>query len=154
MYPFLWDIQRPFFWKRKGFVMDYDELLRRAKKNMPQIAAASRFDMPLAVAVVVKRQTVIKNFSDIAKTLRRDPRHIAKFLFRELAVPGSINGAELVLQGKLSSSIINQRIKDYADEYVLCKECGKPDTSMQKEGYIIIVKCEACGARRSLKNIK
>ncbi len=134
--------------------MKYEELLKRAKKNMPQFSTASRFEMPLAVVAVVKRQTNIKNFSDIAKSLRRDPAHIAKFLFKELAIPGSMNGNELVLQGKISSIIINQRLKDYTNEYIICKECGKPDTSLHKEDYFIVIKCEACGARRTLKNIK
>ena len=134
--------------------MNYEELLKRAKKNMPQFSKASRFEVPAASVTALKRQTIIKNFQDIAKVLRRDPSHIAKFLFRELAVPGNINGDELVLQGKISSSIINHRINDYANEYVICKECGKPDTSLHKEDYFVSVKCEACGARRTLKNIK
>ena len=134
--------------------MNYEELLKRARKNMPQVAAGSRFEVPLALIIVVKRQTVIKNFLDVSKTLRRDPNHIAKFLFRELAIPGSITGNELVLQGKISSIIINQRIRDYTNEYVLCKECGRPDTSLHKENNIIVIKCEACGARRTSKNIK
>jgi len=134
--------------------MNYEDLLKRARKNMPQFTGGARFEMPSASIVVVKRQTIIKNFTDIAKSLRRDPNHIAKFLFRELAAPGSITGTELVLQGKIPSSIINQRVSDYASEYVLCKECGRPDTSMHKEDNIIVIKCEACGARRTSKNIR
>lgn len=134
--------------------MDYEELLKRAKKNMPQFNATARFETPLAVVAVVKRQTSIKNFIDISKTLRREPSHMAKFLFKELAIPGAITGNELVLQGKISSMIINQRIKDYVNEYVICRECGKPDTSLHKEDYFTVLKCEACGARRTLKSIK
>ncbi|MCX6815281.1 MAG: translation initiation factor IF-2 subunit beta [Candidatus Aenigmarchaeota archaeon] len=131
--------------------MNYEELLKRAKQNMPQTKTEERFEMPVASVTILKRQTVIKNFADIAKTLRRDPKHIAKYIFRELAIPGSINGIELVLQGKASTSAINQRIHDYIKEFVICRECGKPDTSFSKDDNIITIKCEACGARKTFK---
>ena len=134
--------------------MNYEELLKRAKQNLPQTKSEGRFEMPVANASIVKRTTVIRNFADIAKALRRQPEHIAKFLFKELALPGVFDGSTLVLQGKVAPSVVNQRLKDYASEYVLCKECGKPDTQITKEGGITAIKCEACGARRTFKGAK
>ena len=133
--------------------MDYKELLKRAKQNLPAVQQ-SRFDIPVAIVSIVKKTTIIKNFADVAKTLRREPNHIAKFLFKELALPGSISGSELALQGKVFPSVINKRLHDYIKEYVLCKECGKPDTNMSREEGITTIKCEACGARRTFKGIK
>ena len=130
----------------------YEELLKKAKKNVPQAKETTRFEIPRAVVQQTGRQTFIKNFFDIAKTLRRDPSHLAKFLFKELAVPGNL-GNEFVLQGKFSTDIVNKRIEDYVKEFVLCGECGKPDTNMYKEGRAFFLKCEACGARRSVKHI-
>jgi len=108
--------------------------------------------MPVAYVTIIKRQTIIKNFSEIAKTLRRDAKHISKFLFRELAIPGVIKGDELVLQGKASTTAINQRLQEYTKEYVICKECGKPDTIMSREDNITAIKCEACGAKKTFKS--
>lgn len=130
--------------------MDYAELLKKARKSLPDLAArGERFETPTA-DVATGKQTALKNFSEIAKTLRREPKHLAKFLFKELAVPGSMNGAELILQGRISAPLINQRIEEYLREYVLCHECGKPDTALQRAERIEFLKCEACGARRSL----
>ena len=127
--------------------MNYEEMLKRAVTNMPK-RAESRFEIPTAIAYLEGRQTIIKNFADIAKTLRREPAEIAKYMFKSLAVPGSIRGNELILQSKVQPSLINQRIREYTKEYVICNECGKPDTALQKiDGYNFI-KCEACGARR------
>ncbi|MHA1988975.1 MAG: translation initiation factor IF-2 subunit beta, partial [Promethearchaeota archaeon] len=50
--------------------------------------------------------------------------------------------------------IIQKKIESYVKEYVLCKECGKPDTKLIKEGRITFLKCEACGAKSSVKSIK
>jgi translation initiation factor 2 subunit 2 len=132
---------------------EYLKLLKRAKENMPDLKKeGERFEIPKA-DVVTGKQTVIKNFLDISKTLRRDPKHIAKFLFKEIAVPGSMNGNELVLQGRVLPSMINQRIAEYTKEFVFCNECGKADTMVQKADRTLILKCEACGARRSLRVI-
>lgn len=134
--------------------MNYEELLKRARENLPQSKGESRFELPTANAVIVKRTTSVRNFSDIAKTLRRDVNHIAKFMFKELALPGSVENGVLVLQGKVAPSVVNQRLQEYIKEYVLCKECGKPDTQMTKDGEITTIKCEACGAKRNFKGIK
>lgn len=132
--------------------MDYKELLKKARKNLPETVEKARFEMPVASIFSTKRQTVVRNFSEIAKTIRRDPKHIAKFLFKELAVPGNIVGDELILQTKVNSSILNKRLNTYVSEFVICKECGKPDTSIDKQDYFVVIKCEACGARRTVKN--
>jgi len=131
--------------------MSYEELLKKAKSNLPKMDATKRFEVPYAVAFTEKRFTRFKNFMEIVKKLRREPEHLAKFLFRELAVPGAIEGNELVLQGRINRSLLNNRITDYVKEYVLCKECNRPDTTLQKDGKMIIIKCEACGAKRTVR---
>lgn len=128
-------------------------MLKRARDRLPDLnKESSRFEIPSA-DVQPGRQSIVRNFSDIAKALRREPKHLAKFLFKELAVPGSARGSELLLQGKFNSYAINQKISEYAKEFVLCHECGKPDTSVNKEGRIVMMKCEACGARRALRAV-
>ncbi len=131
--------------------MEYIDMLRKARKNLPT-KSAERFEI-LNPNVYVGRQTFIRNFLDIAKSLRRDPIHISKFLFKELAVPGEIRGSELILQGKILQSMVMKRIEDYTKEFVICKECGKPDTSIIKEDSLHFVKCEACGAKRSARKM-
>ena len=69
------------------------------------------------------------------------------------ATPGEIKGNELVLQGKFSSFVINSKIANYAEEYLYCQECGKPDTVIVKQDRLEVIKCEACGARRPAKHI-
>lgn len=127
--------------------MDYEEMLKRAVKNLPT-RTESRFEIPAAVISASKKQTSIRNFSEIVKTLRREPVDVAKYLFRELAVPGSIKGGELVLQAKVPTMLVNQRIREYVKDFVICRECGKPDTALQKVDGYIFIKCEACGAKR------
>lgn len=133
------------------YSMDYEQLLKRAQANLPQKKQTERFEMPKPVVSQSGRQTTIRNFADIAKTLRREPKQISKYLFKELAIPGTLKGGELVLQAKINYSMIEQRINDYVKELVLCHECGKPDTNVMEEKGISFIKCEACGARRSFR---
>lgn len=132
--------------------MDYLQMLKRARKNIQKSDETKRFQIPELI-ITGRKQTVIKNFSDVAKTIRRDPKDIAKFLFKSLAVPGSMKERELELQGKVSHSLIEKRIEEYVNEFVLCPECGKADTIINKMGKIIILKCEACGAKKTMKKI-
>ena len=127
--------------------MNYEDMLKKAVQNLPA-KTESRFEVPTAIVQTSKKQTIIKNFLEIAKTLRREPREIAKYLFKELAVPGTIKGPELVLQSKVMSTLVNQRIREYVKDFVICKECGKPDTALQKVDGYTFIKCEACGAKR------
>ena len=122
-------------------------MLKRAVSNAPKRTEA-RFEVPTASMHIEGRQTIIRNFGDIAKTLRREPAELAKYMFKALAVPGSIRGTELILQSKVPYNLVNQRIKEYTKEYVICNECGKPDTALQKVDGYTFIKCEACGARR------
>ncbi|MBI4014936.1 MAG: translation initiation factor IF-2 subunit beta [Candidatus Aenigmarchaeota archaeon] len=132
--------------------MDYLEMLKKAREKMPHVENVERFSLPDADVATGKR-TTIRNFSDIAKSLRRDAKHVARFLFKELAIPGSMPGGELMLQGKIPGGAIKQKIEEYAKEYVYCRECGKPDTNLSEEGKILIIKCEACGARKTCKRM-
>ena len=131
--------------------MNYEELLKKAQSNLPQKKQAERFEMPKPVVSQSGRQTSIKNLGDIAKILRREPKQIAKYLFKELAIPGTLKNGELVLQAKINFSMIDQRIRDYVKDCVLCNECGKPDTNVIEDKGISFIKCEACGARRTFR---
>ena len=74
-----------------------------------------------------------------------------KYILKELASPGEIRGSLLVLGTKVPASKINEKVKKYAAEFVLCAECGKPDTKIEKEKEITYMKCAACGAKRAIK---
>jgi translation initiation factor 2 subunit 2 len=135
--------------------MDYDSLLNKAYEKLPKIEEhIDRFKIPVVEAMIQGNQTVIKNFSQIAETLRREPPHILKYLTKELATPAGLSGGRAIFQSKLSQKMIQQKLENYVTDYVLCKECKRPDTKLIKEDRIVFIKCEACGAKSSVKAIK
>ncbi|MEK6841137.1 MAG: translation initiation factor IF-2 subunit beta [Nanoarchaeota archaeon] len=131
---------------------NYEKLLERAKANLPEIKQTTeRFELPKVTGHIQGNKTVISNFSMIAKTLNRDQNHLLKYLLRELASPGSIDGPRLILGRKISSSLINAKIEQYTNEFVLCPVCKKPDTVLKKEERITMMKCTACGAKNPVR---
>ena len=98
-------------------------------------------------------KTVISNFSQVANCLRRDGESLAKFLFKSLATSGEIDGDRLILDRKLPSKDINDKVERYAKEFVLCKNCGKPDTELVEEGGKLYLRCLACGSKKEVHRV-
>ena len=133
---------------------DYRKLLEEARKQMPEhVFSKERFEIPKVIGHVQGNRTVINNFLQIASALRREPEHMLKFVLRELATPGEIKKSGSVIVGtKVPASRINEKIKQYANYYVFCSECGKPDTKIEMEGNLSFLKCTACGNRNIIKS--
>ena len=132
----------------------YEQLLERALEQVPRaVFESARFQLPEAEVVTVGNRTIIRNFRSIATALNREPDHIMKYLLRELGAAGEAQGAQAVFQGKFAKATVDERIKRYAQEFVLCRECGKPDTKLERRERIYILRCEACGARESVRSV-
>ncbi len=132
-------------------MIDYESLLDRGKKALPETSQAKeRFEMPKIRGHVQGNKTVLSNFFQIAQQLGRKPEHMLKFILKELATPGDIKKQFVLLGAKVPASRINEKIQQYADIFVLCRECDKPDTKMTKEGEVYFIKCQACGAKYSV----
>ncbi len=128
---------------------NYEKLLNEAYSKLKKVEGIrERFEIPKAEGHFEGKKTIITNFLQIAGYLRREPEHFQKFLLKELATSGQIEKERLVLNNKIPSSKINLKIEEYAKEFVICKECGKPDTELSKEDRMLFVHCLACGARR------
>jgi len=133
---------------------NYDTLLEEAyTKIKPIESKIDRFEIPKVEGHIEGNKTIITNFKQICSYVRRDCAHMLKFLLRELATPGSVKGERLVLTRKISSSLINEKIKLYAENYVICRECKKPDTEIIKEGDFNFIHCLACGAKKPVSKI-
>jgi len=135
--------------------MEYEELLKRARNQIPKdVLETKRFDVPKVKGSVEGNKTIITNFSEMAHYLGRDTHHLLKFLQNELATSGNMDGTRAVFVGKFSSSQINDKVERYVKEFVVCQVCGKPDTKIEKEDRISLMKCMACGAREPVRGIK
>ena len=133
--------------------MGYEELLQRARARLPEaVFEKARFEIPNARGHLEGNKTVVSNFPQIAASLRRPVDHLLKFLLKELATPGEMRRSLLVLGTKVGSARINQKLRQYAEEFVFCRACGKPDTDIKAEGDFSVFGCHVCGNRTQLKS--
>lgn len=131
---------------------DYEKLLGEAYEKVKVVeGSGGRFEIPSIEGHFQGKKTILTNFFQIASHIRRNPEHILKFLTKELATKATIEGEKISLNMKVSSKKINPKIQQYAEEFVLCKECKKPDTELTKDNKQTIVHCLACGAKHPVR---
>lgn len=130
----------------------YEALLKKAYSNITETSGdEGRFQVPEARVYIEGKTTILENFSEIAAILRRDQDHVMKFLLGELGTAGKIDGNRAIFNGKFDKDLINSLIEKYTEDYVICSECGKPDTRLVKDGRIPMLRCDACGGHRPVR---
>jgi translation initiation factor 2 subunit 2 len=133
--------------------MDYEALLDRAKEQLPEdVESTERFVIPKVKGHIQGVKTVINNWFEIAKALDRKPPHMLKYVQKELATPGEIVKQSVIFGSKIPASKINEKIQQYADDFVFCKACGKPETKLSKDAGVIQMTCQACGAKNTVRS--
>ena len=130
---------------------EYNKLLERAYANLPKsVGTGERFEIPKVVGIRMGRRTIIQNFGEISSRLNRDPHHLLKLLSREMATAAYLDGARAIFQGRFDVETVTRLLTIYAQRYVICPICNRPDTKMEKEGRYTFLRCEACGAKSSI----
>jgi len=133
---------------------NYRELLKRAHSQLPpEVFEHKRFEIPKVRSGTIGMRTYIVNHKEIAETFNRDPLHLLRYLSREMATAGSVDGARSIFQGKFKNDTLNRLIQHYAEEFVICSVCRRPDTKIVKEKRFSFLSCEACGAKSSIRTI-
>lgn len=132
---------------------EYEKLLEEAYKNVKSVAGETgeRFEIPKIEGHFEGKRTILTNFFQIASHIRREPEHFLKFILKEVAAAGTVEGDRLILNMKVPSAKINQKIEEYVNEFVLCKECKKPDTELIKQDRLTYLHCLACGAKHPIQ---
>ena len=131
---------------------DYLSLLKKARASLPEnVGNKERWKLPKPDIIAEGRMTILRNFGEMLKSTRREEDHMAKFLLSQIGTAGHVDGERLVFTGKVSNPKIQGVLDDYVETYVRCFECGAPDTHMEKDGRVQILRCEACGARTPIK---
>jgi len=129
--------------------MDYDEMLDRGLEETPDIEGSSeRFEVSDPEVRQEGNVTVVENFQTLCDELDREADHLVRFLQDEVGTSGHIDeSGRARLTGEFRQQRIADAVEAYTDAYVLCPECGLPDTKLEREQGALLLVCEACGAR-------
>ncbi len=128
--------------------MDYDDMLDRGIDETPDIDADSeRFEVPDPDVRQEGHATVFENFQQACDDLGRDEDHLLKFLQDEVGTSAHIDeSGRARLTGEFDAKRVREALDAYAEQYVLCSECGLPDTDIEREQGAEVLHCAACGA--------
>jgi len=149
-------------WAQDDRDYTYDELLQRVfgimrDKNPEMVAGEKKkFVMrPPQVVRVGTKKTAFVNFTEIAKMLHRQPKHLLAFLSAELGTVGAVDGNnQLIMKGRFQQKHIENVLRRYIKEYVTCHTCRSPDTILNKETRLFFLQCMTCHSRCSVQTIK
>jgi len=131
---------------------DYESLLKRIEKNISKDTKdTQRFELPTVEITWEGKKTILRNFGDFPKALRRDTNIILQYLSKEFAVPAERVGEKAIFAGKRDPDDFTRLFKIYLKDYVECPTCTSPDTKVEKENRISFLICEACGAKSTIK---
>ena len=130
----------------------YESLLKRAQELLPQkTTAAERLEAPKVLGHIQGNKTIVSNFHNIADVIGRPLDHFLKYILKELATSGEVTKTALIIGTKVPASRINEKIQQYLKDFVICPECKRPDTKLEREDNVTFIKCSACGARHAVK---
>ncbi|MFB6086492.1 MAG: translation initiation factor IF-2 subunit beta [Halodesulfurarchaeum sp.] len=132
--------------------MDYEEQLERALEKKPDIREKeSRFEVPDPDLRKEGNVTVFENFQEILSAVGRTEEHVLKFLQDEFGTSAHIDDrGRARLTGQFNETRVTDAIEEYVEAYVICPECGLPDTHLTREHGAELLECDACGARSSV----
>lgn len=131
----------------------YEQLLDKAYTKVKVIEKdTGRFEVPAVSGKVAGKNTIITNIGAIANQIRRPTEHLARYLQKELAISGKLDKDRLILNTKLNSLKVNEKVNSYVKEFVICGECKKPDTEIITEKGIKYKNCLACGAKSPVRS--
>lgn len=135
---------------------EYSKLLERACSQIPPEVFEKkhrRLNVSRPDSRIQGSRTVLSNFKEISDQLSREPHHFLKFLSKEMATAGSMEGTYAVFQGRFTPSVFENLLSRYIQDYVTCPVCKGVDTKISKEGRYYFLLCEVCGARSSIKAV-
>ena len=131
---------------------DYEKLLKRIEKDISKKSdTQTRFELPAVDVTWEGKKTILRNFIDFPKALRRDPNIILQYLSKEFAVPAERVGEKVIFVGQRDPDDFKRLFQIYLKDYIECPTCTSPDTKVEKEHRIAFLICEACGAKSTIK---
>jgi len=94
-------------------------------------------------------KTAIPNITDVALSLHRPPGEVNKFFGTELGAQTRYNAEtdRAIVNGAHTDAVLQELMHRYIEKFVLCPNCGLPETVYKIKNDTIWHKCAACGAK-------
>ena len=126
---------------------NYEDLLAQAFETMPEVTSThSRWSLPEPKVRPEGNVTVYENFKNTVDILNREADFVLKFLQNEFGTSANIDDTGRArFTGSFSNDRVFSVIKSFSQIYVICPDCGLPDTKLQEKNNSLMLHCEGCG---------
>jgi translation initiation factor 2 subunit 2 len=140
----------------------YQELLQRAmmfvRQHNPNMGMGGRSQLPAPrVSKDGSKKTVVDNFGEICKAMKRSPDEVKDFFTKELATTANLDSKNrIIIKGSnIKQTNIEKMLRQYIDHYVRCNMCSKIDTELVRdsETKLLTLKCGSCHATRTVTQV-
>lgn len=94
-------------------------------------------------------KTVVVNLSTIAQSLARPGGHVIKWFALDLGAQTNMDPPDdrWIINGAHDGETLQKSLFIFIEKYVLCDDCGNPETDLVIKDDIVRKDCKACGAR-------
>jgi translation initiation factor 5 len=107
-----------------------------------------------ALHVKTNGGTILANLEIVAKDLFREAKDLLKYFGIESATHSFEKNNQYRLKGTFTTEKLEKLLENYIENYVLCKECTRPDTFLCSDNKKnLYLACTACGAHKKLDNL-
>ncbi|KAL9651683.1 hypothetical protein ABK040_009298 [Willaertia magna] len=154
----------PAAWNKSDREYKYTELLERMyqtlKKNNPELGGGKKKAIKVKTPQVARdgpKKTVLINFTEICANLHRAEQHVLDYIFVELGTTGNLDGSNrLVIKGVFKDKDVENLLRKYINEYVVCRICGSLDTRLNRDPNTRLssIVCTNCQASRTVQAVK
>ena len=124
----------------------YDQLLTRvfetihaANPDHDNASTTVELEAPALVRVGTKK-TGIVNFKEICEAMNRPLEHVLSFVLAELGTTGTFAADHrLTLKGRFQNRHIENVLRHYVSNYLICQNCHSPNTVLTKGASCTVV---------------
>lgn len=133
--------------------LQYEYLLNRAEEFLKKNTKLNKKNIKLIVTRKNKKTQV--NVEEVAIQLNRQSEHLSKYILKGLFSEGNINDKGILnIDGRFVQSEVENLIKRFINEFVICKSCESIDnTVIIKKNRLFFVHCNDCNSERCVGNI-
>lgn len=99
-------------------------------------------------------KTVLININQIAKQINVDASLLIQYIKANIGAQCSTKQERIILTGTHSTQDVQDTIFEFINDFILCKICQNPETSIKKRSNKLKQKCFACGGVSTIKQCK
>ncbi|RVD90962.1 eukaryotic translation initiation factor [Tubulinosema ratisbonensis] len=135
--------------------LQYKYLLDKAMKELDKLRGPTNQQSKIPLDVRREGGKITFNLKEVSAHLNREEDHLKMFILSELNTSGNVNSeGRLSIKGRFTKKQLQDTIRDYIDQFVVCKSCFKTDdTIIYKENRMYFLKCNLCNAIRHVGSI-